>query len=467
MLKYSFVFMPAFFFLTTSCTSYHPLPLSREVIDAALKPPNLEHLQIEAQKISHPFLKPLRIDLTDGMSSDEAAVLAVLANPTLKSIRDEKGIAQAELIQAGLLPNPQFGASFDIPTAGSTAGTVNAYGLQFGWDFRSLIGRGARLSAARSQKVSVDLTVAWEEWQVAESAKLHFLHILWAEKRLALLKSEGNDLSRNLELIKTAVLRGEKTAVDLAAAETAHRQVQLEIVTTKQDREQARLLLNRDLGVPPDHRIPLQDEPLLFTWPKVAGNANFFPWIDGRRLDLLALKMGYKSQEAKLREAVLSQFPDIGIDLNHAGDTGNVITTGLSVNLVFPVFNRAQGKIALEKATRRKLYDAYLARIFDARADLAAIMEKIATTRKRIAAAEESVAAQKHLVRTYTTALDQGNVDILSYYQARNDLLTKRLELLGIRASMTDLGVALETTAGVYFPLPTAKTSETIARAKK
>jgi len=465
--KYRVVSILALFSLTASCASYHPLPLSRESIQAALAPPNLKQLQLEAEKIRHPLLKPLRINLNDGLSPEEAAVLAVLANPTLKSVRDEKKIAHAELLQAGLLPNPRFGAGYAFPTGGDTAGTVNAYGLQFGWDFTSLIGRGARLSAARSHQASVDLMVAWKEWQVAESAKLQVFHILWADRRLSLLLREKKALSRDLELIGKAASLGEQTAVELAAAESSARQVQLEIDTTQQDREQARLLLNRDLGFPPDVRIPIQKEPALSAWPKVATSADFFAGIDNRRPDLLALKMGYESQEAKLRATILSQFPDIGIQLNHAGDADNIITTGLSVTISFPIFDHAQGRIAIERATRGKLHDAYMARIFDTRANLAAIMEKIASARKRIATARQSVAAQKRLVKTYRTALDQGNADILSYYQARNELLAKRLALLGLRASLTDLGVALETTAGVYFPLYRAEHMATTGKGKK
>ncbi len=456
MLRYRYIFIAAILFLLSACATYHPLKIDSQAVNASLKPPDMSRLAIAADKIHHPLLKPLRIDLADGLSPDEAAVLAVLANPELKSIRDEKKIARAELLQAGILPNPQLGVNYDFPTGGNTTHTVNAFGLQLGWDVTSLIGRSDRISAARSKKADVDLMVAWQEWQVAESAKLHLLHVLWADRRLDLLEKEEKSLSRNLALIRKAVALGEKTAVELAAAESEQRQIQLEISTVEQQREQARLSLNQDLGMPPVRRIRIEKEPMLADWPDVSANADFFPGVAKRRPDLLALKMGYKSQEARLRGAILSQFPDIGIDVHHSGDTSNVISTGLGANISFPFFDHAQGRIAIQKATRRKLYDAYMARIFTVRANLAAIMKKIAATRKRIATAEESVAAQKRLVDIYKTALDQGNADILTYYQAQNKLMNERLTLLSLRESLTDLGVALETTAGVYFPMNNA-----------
>ncbi len=93
-----------------------------------LKPPSMEALRIQAKEIKHPTLKPLDIDLQKGLSPDGAAIMAVLANPSLRIARDRKGIAAAQLWQAGILPNPQFSYSLDVPTGGATQGAFNAYG---------------------------------------------------------------------------------------------------------------------------------------------------------------------------------------------------------------------------------------------------------------------------------------------------------------------------------------------------
>ncbi len=447
------LFLPA-------CASYHPMKIGQHAIDAALKPPDIQKISIEARRMAHPLLKPVAINLQNGLSPDEAAVLSVLTNPALKSIRDQRDIAEAEIIQAGILPNPQLSANYDIPTGGNTAGTVNAYGLSLGWDFMSLIGRKDRIAAAKSEKAAVDLTIAWEEWQVAESAKLHLLHVLWADRQLSLLQSKKNEFSQNLNVIRKAVDMGAKTVVELAAAESASKQMEITISGIAQEREQERLLLNQTLGLPPEAIIPIEQAPLLDKWPILHGKKDFISGIPKRRPDLLALNMGYESQEARLRAAVLSQFPKIGINLNQASDTGDVHTTGLGVNVEFPFFDRAQGAIAIETATRKKLYDEYMSRIFDARADIAAIGEKITSGRSRIEITKKSINALQDLVNIYKIALDQGNADILSYYQAQSDLIAKHLELLQQRQAVTDLGVAFETAAGVYFPFESANSNK-------
>ena len=116
-----------------------------------------------------------------------AAILAVIANPDLRAARDKKGLAQAQLLQAGILPNPQVSYSLDIPQAGATEGTTKAYNISLSWEIVSLITRNAKMAAAQNQAAAVDLEVAWQEWQVAQSARQHVyrLALLTAKRRWA------------------------------------------------------------------------------------------------------------------------------------------------------------------------------------------------------------------------------------------------------------------------------------------
>ncbi len=440
-------------FLLSGCATYHPLPLNKKAEEEVLKAPDLKTLEIKASKINHPLLKPVKFDLRDGLSPDEAAILAVVANPRLRAVRDEKKIASAQLLQAGLLPNPQLTASYEVPTGGMTSGTVNAYTAQLDWEITALLTRGTKVSSARAEKAAVDLTVAWKEWQVAEAAKLHTLRLLWAEKNLVLLKKARSKLKENLILVKRAVYLGEKTVVDLTAARAAYQQVKLELETARQEMEQERLTLNRILGFPPKVHLKVQKNVRLLSWPPQLEGEKLLFGLSKRRLDLLAFKMSYRGQEERLRAAVLSQFPKIGIGLLRARDTGDVITTGLAVAIELPFFNRGQARIALERATRKKLYDEYLARLFEARAEVASILEKLSFARRKIIASERAVAAIEKMLATYKKALDQGNADILSYHQEQSELIAKRLELLRLRQRQSDLGVALEIASGVYLPV--------------
>jgi outer membrane protein TolC len=54
-------------------------------------------------------------------------------------------------------------------------------------------------------------------------------------------------------------------------------------------------------------------------------------------------------------------------------------------------------------------------------------------------------------------ALLQGNADVLTYYNTRADLTTKRVELVDLKRQLADMYVALEIAAGSYLNEPREK----------
>ena len=442
----------AFSFLLPACATYRPMPLDRGAIAAKLAPPNLETVRFRAKEIRHPILKPLDFDMANGLSPDEAAILAVLASPKLRAIRDQKGIAAAQLLQAGILPNPQLSYGIDIPTAGVTRGTVNAFNFGINWEITSVIARGAKIAAAKAEGASVDLDVAWQEWQVAESAKLQVYHLYFFDQQLAIAVKEEEELHANLGRVKRGADLGLVTVVDVAAAEAAVQRMHTTVLTTEQQREHERLALNEALGFPADDLIPLEPNIAPPEVKALPAAAALTEGLEERRLDLLALRNGYRSEEEQLRAAVLSQFPKISIGFAHAGDTSHVITTGFGVTIDLPLFDRNQGEIAVEGATRAKLFDEYVARLFEARSEIARAVSDMRALQRQIDAAAASIPILQNVVDSYRRALLQGNADVLTYYNARADLIARRMEIFDLKRQLADLEAALEIAAGEYLP---------------
>jgi hypothetical protein len=104
-----------FFSLLSGCSQYHSKPLTEQAIQQQLQTPSREQLTIQAAKIKHPLLEPVKFDMEDGLSPDETAILAVLRNPQLHAIRDQHAIANAQLLQAGLLPLKNVNAPLRLP----------------------------------------------------------------------------------------------------------------------------------------------------------------------------------------------------------------------------------------------------------------------------------------------------------------------------------------------------------------
>jgi len=430
------------------CATYHPMPLNEQTVSEGLKPPDLDVVRTSAKNIKHPYLEPVEFNYKDGLSPSEAAILAVISNKELKAERDKMGLAQAQLFNAGLLPDPKFGYTVDFPVGGTTNGTVNAFGLLLNWDLNSILTRGSRLEEAKSNEKSVQLEVAWKEWQVAMESERRIYRIYYLNKQLAVIKQEENDLRKKVWAITKAVNSGDMTMIDLSASESALKSIQKDKLDVEKNIQEEKLNINELIGFPPDYNVKIQKgiEPVSLqnepTFKDLRDN------LENRRLDLIALRMGYQSQEARVRRAILDTFPKINIGFAQQRDTGNVNTSGFGITIDLPIFNRNRGNVAIERATRRQLYDEYINRIHKASSDISILLADINAVRKQITVSEQSVDKLKKLVDLYFNAFLEGNADIVTYYNSRNDLITKQLQIYKLRQDLSDLLVGLQVTTG-------------------
>ena len=166
---------------------------------------------------------------------------------------------------------------------------------------------------------------------------------------------------------------------------------------------------------------------------------------------------GYQAEEARLRAAILAQFPKINIGFTHARDTGDVVTTGFAITIDLPIFDRNQGAIAIENATRTKLFDEYAARLFEARGQVVRLATVLNSLQRQLEIADQLIPTLENVADSYRRAFLQGNADALTYYNARADLVAKRLESLDLRRQIADTIIALEIASGRFLESPQRK----------
>ncbi|MGC8723160.1 MAG: TolC family protein [Acidobacteriota bacterium] len=451
-------FKPLFLLLllsATACATYHPLPLDKKAEAQALAPPDMGRVTVEAAQIHHPLLKPVHLDLARGLTPDELAIVAVLTNPQLRAVRDQRGLAHAQVIQAGLLPNPVASYGQDKPTGGSDQGTVTAYTTGMGFDLTSLLTYSLRKEAAKSQAQAVDLDVAWQEWQVAQAARMAAYHLLALREQVPFARKGMEEAQQTLDAMHAAAKAGAVSQADEALALSAFEQARQTFLLLSEAETRARQDLNQMLGLPPGSKPPLREEATLPDWRAIPDEQLLVRGLADRRLDLLAFKKGYESQDTQLRIAIRSQFPNIGIDLSHSRDTSNIVTTGYGVAISLPIFDRNQGRIAYERATRRQMYDEFQSRLFDARAQVAQILSRLDSVRRQLATAEDTLSSLRTTAEGYEKAKASGAVDLVSAQNAQQAYLSQAMTVASLKAERADLGVALEVASGEVLPADT------------
>ncbi|HVL41360.1 MAG TPA: hypothetical protein VM348_04325, partial [Brevundimonas sp.] len=159
------------------------------------------------------------IDLSGPLSARQLGVIAVIANPDLRAQRARLGVAEAQVFEAGLLPDPQFSFSLDRPA--SAPGLVDAIAGGLGFDTSSLYTRPLRQRTARASRDQVRLDVAWLEWQAAGQARLLAARIGGLETVRGLAFEAARAADDALDRTLRAVARGDLSANDLEARRIA------------------------------------------------------------------------------------------------------------------------------------------------------------------------------------------------------------------------------------------------------
>ena len=269
-------------------------------------------------------------------------------------------------------------------------------------------------------------------------------------KQQSLLEEIKQRLEDNRVRIQQAANKGLVTELERVAADTAKNAVESRLQTISQQKNQQRQRLNRVLGLKPDAIIELQQTSDLTEPVKIPSYQNLINHLSQRRLDLIALQQGYQHQEEQVHIAVLQQFPKISISFLPAKNNGNYYTVGAGVSLSLPIFDQNQGAIALASATRQQLFEEYNNRIFQTQADIAELLSTLQALNSQIQTVQAVLPDLMKLQQSYQRAYQNGQVDVLNYYHAWNNVTDKQLELLTLQQHLIEARIGLEVATGIY-----------------
>ncbi len=428
------------------CATYVPRPLPPQ----ARLQEHLDALQIDRERIALPRLAAQPINLDAPLTMDAVATLAVLHNPQLQQARDRLGVARAQAFAAGLLPDPQFSASYDNPGHSAHA-TSSAYNDTLSFDLGSLITRPAAQAAARAHVRSVNLQLLWQEWQSASQAQLLFVQLVGLRDRDALLQTERNLVLERLHRARDAASAGNLPRTDADADLVELQRLDESLARDARQRVTLQANLHTLLGLDPQVRLRLAALPVITSQDAQSARVALTKIADIRP-DLMALRGGYTSQEQRLREAVLAQFPSFSVGLTRARDTSNVNTLGFGVSFTLPIFNGSRGAIAVQRATRQELYDVYQLRLNQTRADVEQALANLALLEQQHQSLQLALPALQSASAAADTALSQGAITLPQAQAQRMALLDQRMALQANAQQMAEQAVALDllTGAGIY-----------------
>ena len=383
------------------------------------------------------------------LSVDAVGLLAAGNNLDLKAARTERGIAVAQVLQAGILPNPSLGAGYAFLLGGP--GTSAAITASLTEDVKSLVTLSARRRSASAAALQVDASVLWQEWQTIGKARLLFVDIVEGEKQRRLLDETSAVLAARLAREQQALAQGNATLTDVVPALTTVADIKKQIDDLDRQQETRRRDLDILLGLSPDVTLPL-DSRLSLPPIDPAGVAATLPTLGDRRPDLIALQLGYRSEEEKVRTAILAQFPALVVGGAGGRDTTDVRSAGPQITIDLPIFDRNQGNIAIETATRRKLRDEFSARISTAIGEVNSMLADTALIAEQIQTVAKQVTALRKAATQAESAYRVGNLDERGYVDIVVSTLAKEQEFVTLEQLRLEQQVAISTLVGAGMP---------------
>lgn len=436
--------------LLAGCAGYAPRPLD----DRPDLRADLSDLVVPAAAMPLPELREHTVDWRRPLDMDAVAMIAVARNPDLRTARAQAHITRAQAFAAGLLPDPQVTGELGFLTSGPAPMNSIAFGLM--QDVMPLITLSSRRTAAAASVRGADLALLWQEWQVVSQARLLVARLDALERQRALLEANRALFADRHARTSAAMARGDQGQAAVVSDLAALNAVETQLDDVDQQILRNRLDLNALLGLEAGARLPLaplpEDVDAAVPVPDDARIQAELPALVSRRPDLLALKAAYAVQEEALWQAVVAQFPGLSIGSNRASDTSNVKTQSIAVSMGLPLFNRNQGGVAVEKATRESLRVDYRARLDAAYGGVAQALAVIRQARARYAALRTGIAALEAAAADAEAAWRGGGLDERAYADLQGALLARRGDALRLRQIITEQRVVLLTLIGSAVP---------------
>ena len=325
----------------------------------------------------------VRSMLQQELTIDEAVQIALLNNRSLLATYEELGIAQADLVQAGLLRNPTFGASFRFPdkTVGGHRSTNTEFSVV--QDFLDLLVRPLRKKVAATQFEQTKLRVGNAVLNLAAEVRSFYYTLQADEQTLEMRRTVVQATEAAVDIATRQHDAGTLKTLDLANQQGFHDQAKLDMTRTDIQIVADRERLNRLMGIwgadtmwklperlpeLPESEIPMEHLESIAV---------------SQRLDLAAAR-----QETQVIAHALSLTRryryfyvfDVGVDSEH--DVADDVTfTGPNLTLELPIFDRRQASISRLEAQLRQSLQRLASLAIDIRSEVREIRERLLAAR--------------------------------------------------------------------------------------
>ena len=425
----------AFLSVLTGCQTA-PLAPDRLTVDSHLA--HRVGQTIPQHTIPGQIAMPPGASLDDGITEDEAIAFALWNNAAFQELLADLGIARGDLIQAGLLPNPEFVYFPSVPDR------PFKYLFEVPIDAIWLRPIRVRNASHEADRTAERLTQAGLD--LMRDVRQAYADVLLSSERIRIAGEAVKLRGRIAELAEKRLKAGDISSQEAATARIDALQAEQDAIRIVFDRSVAEERLRNVMGIG-KVRVSLKlDPPSTPACRTFDAKALAHDAMESRP-DALATVLATEAAEDRLRFAQLGWVRLLGIGDATSGRNGHQFGPGLRFTV--PLFNRNQGGIAraeaeLEKAIRNQqtVADQITLDVHRAHLQYSQACAELEFLRTKVRPEVEAA------IRRSQAGYQEGNVTIFIVLESTRQLLDSYLREVQLQADLRRSWAELERSVG-------------------
>ncbi|MCC6427242.1 MAG: TolC family protein [Phycisphaerales bacterium] len=370
--------------------------------------------------------------LTQPLSADDAVQVALFNNAGLQATFEDLGIAQAEVVTAGQLRNPDIAGFFRFPSSPPSGLNWNI-GIDV-WLLDAFLVPVRQRLANASEDQTLRLVTQQVVRLAAETRAAYFA--LQADSAAVRAQEGLADVARLvLDLSRAQGAAGNVDDLRVAADRNAYQQAALSLLQARAAERASQERLRALMG--------LTDRPVTWSLVREApaptsgepSEDDLLALALSSRLDVRAAEEEVQKQEYALELTKKWWLSTVQVGVETEKGTDGQYTTGPHFSAELPIFNQRQGEIARQEAVIRQVQRRRTALQGQARTEVRTALQRVAAAREVVEFHREEILP----VRRATLAAVQDRYN--SMFVGVFELLTTKSELT---AAETGLARALQ-----------------------
>ncbi|MCC6427250.1 MAG: TolC family protein [Phycisphaerales bacterium] len=292
---------------------------------------------------------PLTVELALGM--------ALKNNRGIRSQVELIAASRADLVQAGLLPNPVVGLTLRFPFDPVSGGTF--VGAQVVQSFAALWLRGGKIRAADARLNQTVLDVSDQALSLVAEVKASHARIAFGQRAVVLAEQNLATIQKSIDSLDARVRGGEGTTLDVnrARQQLAKAEAERAVVMRELAKERRRML--ELIGFAAANADWAVDEGTLQSAAQTLDEATVIALAGSQRLDVAAARSVTLAQSENLSVEQRSRLRDLGLGADFERSESGDKSLGPMVELAIPIFDTNEAQIAKAGSIARAAFASY------------------------------------------------------------------------------------------------------------